>query len=200
MVADALDSCGITDQAMSADIRPLHTQGAVWGRAVTLQFAPDYTVPAEPYDDIISFIDSLDSNDFVVISSGSDRSALWGELFSAAALGRGAAGMVCDGLIRDSDKVRALGFPVFCRGTRPLDFRARQFIVSLREPVACGGVIVHPDDAVVADADGVVVVPENAIVDVAAAARQKASRELDVLDELQSGTTLRSVWDRHRIL
>jgi regulator of RNase E activity RraA len=93
-----------------------------------------------------------------------------------------------------------MGFAVFASGTRPLDFRARMEITGTSRPVVCGGVLVHPGDLIVADDDGVVVVPADVEVQAIGLANDKAGTETTVLDELRNGGTLRSVWDRHRVL
>jgi regulator of RNase E activity RraA len=200
-MCDALDILGLRSQAMDGVITPLAARSRAVGRAATVQFAPvDHDVN-EPYDAAIDFIDNLPAGAVAVIASGgSTRSGFWGELFSAAAIGRGAAGVVCDGYVRDSTKVRAMGFAVFASGTRPLDFRARMEIAGSNQPVVCGGVLVNPGDLIVADDDGVVVVPADVEVRAIELANDKASTETTVLDELRNGATLRSVWDRHRVL
>ena len=200
-MCDALDILGLRSQAMDGAITPLAARSRAVGRAATVQFAPvDHDVD-EPYDAAIDFIDNLPAGAVAVIASGgSTRSGFWGELFSAAAIGRGAAGVVCDGYVRDSTKVRAMGFAVFASGTRPLDFRARMEIAGSNQPVVCGGVLVNPGDLIVADDDGVVVVPADVEVRAIELANDKASTETTVLDELRNGATLRSVWDRHRVL
>jgi len=200
-MCDALDILGLRSQAMDGAITPLAARSRAVGRAATVQFAPvDHDVN-EPYDAAIDFIDNLPAGAVAVIASGgSTRSGFWGELFSAAAIGRGAAGVVCDGYVRDSTKVRAMGFAVFASGTRPLDFRARMEIAGSNQPVVCGGVLVNPGDLIVADDDGVVVVPADVEVRAIELANDKASTETTVLDELRNGATLRSVWDRHRVL
>ena len=200
-MCDALDILGLRSQAMDGAITPLAARSRAVGRAATVQFAPvDHDVN-EPYDAAIDFIDNLPAGAVAVIASGgSTRSGFWGELFSAAAIGRGAAGVVCDGYVRDSTKVRAMGFAVFASGTRPLDFRARMEIAGSNQPVVCGGVLVNPGDLIVADDDGGVVVPADVEVRAIELANDKASTETTVLDELRNGATLRSVWDRHRVL
>ena len=200
-MCDALDILGLRSQAMDGAITPLAARSRAVGRAATVQFAPvDHDVN-EPYDAAIDFIDNLPAGAVAVIASGgSTRSGFWGELFSAAAIGHGAAGVVCDGYVRDSTKVRAMGFAVFASGTRPLDFRARMEIAGSNQPVVCGGVLVNPGDLIVADDDGVVVVPADVEVRAIELANDKASTETTVLDELRNGATLRSVWDRHRVL
>lgn len=200
-LSDALDMLGRRCQAMDGAIAPLTLGSRAVGRAATVQFAPvDHDV-AEPYDAAIDFIDGMPPGAVsVVASGGSKRSGFWGELFSAAAIGRRAAGVVCDGYVRDSAKVRAMGFPVFAPGTRPIDFRARMEVTGSDRPVRCGGVLVNPGDLILADDDGVVVVPADVESQAIELANEKARRETIVLDELRGGATLRSVWDRYRVL
>ena len=200
-LSDALDAVGRRDRVMAGDIVPLARGSRAMGRAATVQFAPvDHDVE-EPYEQAIKFIDGLAAGSMAVIAAGApQRSAFWGELFSAAAIGRGAAGVVCDGYLRDSPKVIALGFPAFGIGTRPIDFRARLEITSLAEPVVCGGVHVAPGELVLADDDGVVVVPVDVEAEAVQLANERAQRETLVLDELLGGATLDSVWTRHRVL
>jgi 4-hydroxy-4-methyl-2-oxoglutarate aldolase len=200
-LSDALDEVGCRDQVLDGAITALAPGARVIGRAATVQFAPVEHASEEPYDAAISFIDKLETGSIAVIASGgSTRTAFWGELFSAAAIGRGAAGVVCDGYVRDSPKVRALGFPVFALGTRPIDFRARMEITGSDRPVVCGHVRVNPGDLVLADDDGVVVVPAAAEAEAVARANERAKRETTVLAELQGGASLQSVWARYRVL
>jgi regulator of RNase E activity RraA len=200
-LADALDSLGRRDQVMHAAIVPLALGTRALGRAATVAFAPVDRDSDRPYDAAISLIDGLAPGSIVVISSGGSTStAFWGELFSAAAIGRGAAGAVCDGYVRDSDKVHALSFPVFAAGTRPIDFRARMEISVTDQMVVCGGVRVHPGELVLADDDGVVVVPGDVEQEATTRANQRARSETTVLDELLAGATLDSVWNRYGVL
>lgn len=200
-LADALDALGYRDCVMDGRIGPLAGGTRALGRAATVQFGPvDHDVE-EPYDAAIAFIDALEPGAMVVIATGGEeRSAYWGELFSAAALGRHARGVVCDSFLRDSLAVSALGFPAFGTGTRPIDFRARMAIIGAGASVRCGGVAVNPGELILADADGVVCVPAPVEAQAVAAANAKAARERTVLDELRGGATLRSVWERHRVL
>ncbi len=146
-------------------------------------------------------IDGIRAGQLVVIATDENNdSAFWGELFSAAALGAGAVGVVTDGNLRDTERIAALGFPAFSRSRRPIDFRARLRIVDVDEPVELGGVEIRSGDLVMADDDGIVVVPRSHEESVLALARERAARESTVLAELLSGESLRAVWDRHRVL
>jgi 4-hydroxy-4-methyl-2-oxoglutarate aldolase len=200
-LSDALDAVGRRHQVMDGAIAPLTAGTRAVGRAATVQFAPTDEDSENPYDAAIEFIDGIERGAVTVIASDSSEcTAFWGELFSAAAIGRGAAGVVCDSYVRDSGKVRALGFPAFAVGTRPIDFRARMVITSSHQPVRCGGVLVNPGDLILADDDGVVVVPGDVEDETIARANEKAEKETVVLDELRGGATLKSVWTRHGVL
>jgi len=202
-VADTLDSIGLRHQVCAPVLHPVRYGDCAVGRAVTVAFEVDDGPddPADPYAAMIGFIDSLIEGDFPVIAGGGDhRTAYWGQLFSAAAAGHGAAGVVCDGPVRDTTDIAALGFPVFARTSRPVDYRGRMRVRSTGVPVDCAGVTVSPGDAVVADDDGVVIVPSAVIGEVAGVVLRRARSEDRVLEELLGGASLREVWNRHRVL
>ena len=201
IVSDSLDSLGFRAQVMHSEIVPLVTGSCALGRARTIQFAPTETDPDDPYDAAMGFIDGLAGGSVAVIAAGADaRTAYWGELFSAAAKGHGAAGAVCDGPVRDVAKIRALGFDVFAPGSRPVDFRGRMRVVATNEVVRCGGVLVAPGDLVVADDDGIVVVPAAVEAEVLARSVARATAERSVLAQLLEGASLREVWERWHVL
>lgn len=200
-VSDALDALGRRTQVLLPGLTALQPGQRVVGRARTVEFAPVDVDTATPYDDIIAFIDTLRRGEVVVVAAGgSTRSALWGELFSAAALAAGAHGAVIDGYVRDALKVRRLGFPLVSRGTSPMDFRARQRVVATDVAVTVAGVVVSAGDLVAADDDGAAAVPEDLVESVMQAANEKATKETTVLDELLAGDSLRAVWNRHGVL
>lgn len=202
MVSDALDAVGIRDRAMDPAVMRLSGPTRIIGTAATIQFAPAGDVdPADPYGDMIDAIDGIAPGQVVVVATGgSEASAYWGELFSAAATGRRAAGVVTDGYLRDLDRIRALDFPAFAAGTRPVDFRGRMRVVERAGRIEVGGVVLDAGDTIVADSDGVVAVPARAMAEVARIANDRALRESTVLAELLSGAGLREVWERHGIL
>ena len=201
IVSDSCDVAGLRSQVMAAGITSLRPGARVLGRARTIGFAPTETDPADPYGEAMAFIDSLGPDTVAVIATGGDtRTAYWGELFSASAKGHGAAGAICDGPVRDVAKIVAVGFDVFAPSARPIDFRGRMRVVDIAGPVRCGGVLVAPDDLVIADSDGVVVVPAAAEAEVLRLAVERATAESAVLAELLAGASLREVWDRWHVL
>lgn len=201
MVSDSLDALGARRQVLAQGLSPLVAGVRFAGRARTVRFAPVDEDSDAPYDEAIALIDGISHGDVVVAATGgSMRSAYWGELFSAAALGRGAAGLVCDGPVRDTARIRRIGLPVVALGARPVDFRARMRIVEVQRPVECAQVLVRPGDLVVGDDDGVVVVPQHLEEVAVKAANARAAAESAILAELLAGASMRRVWEEHGVL
>ncbi len=173
MVSDSLDECGLREQVLGARLAPVVSGSRALGRAATVRFvASDADEPEDPYRAAIDFIAGLERGEFVVIAKGeSEVSAFWGELFSAAAISAGVVGVVTDGMLRDTSRIAALGFPAFSRSRRPIDFRRRMAISAVREPVTISGVAIGDGDVVLADDDGVVVITRDRELEVLAAAR-----------------------------
>jgi regulator of RNase E activity RraA len=202
ILSDSCDAVGLRHQVLLERLAPLVPGSRAIGRARTMRFAPAFEADADdPYREAIEAIDGLRAGQFAVIATDSNNdSAFWGELFSAAAIGAGAVGVLTDGNLRDTDRVAALGFPAFSRSRRPIDFRGRMRVVGQDVSVVVSGVRIDPGDLVMADDDGVVVVPRAPEDEVLALARERASRESTVLAELLAGESLRTVWNRHRVL
>ncbi len=202
ILSDSLDAAGLRHQVLERRLPPIVPGSRAFGRATTARFVPSTDDdPADPYGEAIAFIDSLAAGSIVIIATDeSNESAFWGELFSAAALGAGAVGVVTDGNLRDTPRIAALGFPAFARSRRPIDYRMRMKLAEVGTPVTVYGVVIAPGDLVLADDDGVVVVPQANETDVMERARGRASSESTVLRELLAGDSLRAVWDRHRVL
>lgn len=201
VIADILDNLGYRDQVMEAAIRPLLPDVVVVGRARTMLVVPQSIIPDEPYQMQIDATDTLERGDVVVAQmSGITNSAFWGELFSTAALARGAVAAVMDGYVRDTRKVLELGFPVFATGMRPINSKGRCTVSAFDVPIVCGGVAVMPGDLIFAEIDGVVVIPQAVIDSVLARALEVASKENAMRQELMAGSTLRAAWQKHRVL
>lgn len=202
LISDSLDAEGLRKNVMIREITPLDLESKIYGFAKTIRFdASEEYDASDPYGQTIDFLDSLESDDVVIVSTGnSTLSAFWGELFSAAAKGRGARGLICDGPVRDTAQIQTLKFPVFAQGTLPLDFKGRMRVVSTQEPVICGGVQVKSGDFIVADRDGVAVIPAEKIDAVIIRANSRAATESSVLKDLLAGSSIRTVWNQYRVL
>lgn len=202
-VCDILDSFGYRHQAMHQRLRPLDPDCCVIaGRARTFRWMEtDYEVKENPYGKEIEAMDSLGENDVVIHSTdASGTNAPWGELMSTVSKVKGVSGCICDSQIRDCVKIKALRFPVFYAGIRPLDSKGRGLVVEYDVPVRCGDVLVNPGDLVFADFDGVVVVPQEVENKVFELAKDKIHAENVSRKELFEGKTLREVYDRYGAL
>jgi regulator of RNase E activity RraA len=203
VLSDCLDQAGLRRQALPSRIRPLDESAVMVGRARTAAFMEVYDAPegSNPYELEIALVDSLGPDDIPVFAcSNPARIAPWGELLTAAARVRGAAGALMDGCTRDIKAIRAMGFPVFHGGIAPLDSKGRGKIMAIDVPVECGGVAVATGDLVFGDADGVVVIPRAAEEQVLALAFGKVSGERATLRDLQRGDRLADVFARYGIL
>ncbi|MGW5281263.1 RraA family protein [Streptomyces collinus] len=161
------------DQVMDRAIRPL------WGPVPRVS-GPAFTVSCPPGDNLMlhAAIHRAEPGSVIVVESGDLDWALAGGNVCAVAQRRGVAGFVADGLLRDLAEVRAMRFPVFARGVVPIP-GAKKVVRPLNGPVRCAGVRVEAGDMVVADEEGVVVVPAARRVRVLAEARAKLAKEAD---------------------
>ena len=85
--------------------------------------------------------------------------ASWGEVHSRRCLRRGISGLIINGCVRDVSKIRAAGFPVTCLGFSPVKSLWDLETAAVNEPIAIGRVQIRPDDLIIADEDGIVVIP-----------------------------------------
>jgi regulator of RNase E activity RraA len=200
IAADALDALGYRDQTMDSLLRPVDPGMRLVGRAYPVLVVEDHDVPDQPYEGEMQALAAMGPGDVGVYAvSGQSRAAAWGELFSCAAIGRGVAGVVVDGCIRDSRQIQALGYPVFTRDRSPLDTLARARVETHGEQVVCGGREVRRGDVVVADADGIVVVPLEIADEVAAFIATKHRLEQGARDDLVAGASIREVWEKYGV-
>ena len=158
------------EQVMDGGIRPLWDGASLAGPAFTVR------VPAGDNLMVHAAIHRAPAGSVVVVEAGDMDFALAGGNVCAVAQRNGIAGFVLDGVIRDLGEIRALGFPVFARGVIPIP-GAKEVVAPLEEPVRCGGVTVSAGDVVVADEEGVVVVPAARADEVLAAAQATLAQE-----------------------
>jgi len=198
VISDVLDGMGVRGQAMAGDIRPLSDDMVAVGRAFTMLMTDQYDMEKDTFTLQFQAIDSLKEDDVMMVcSNGSERAALWGELLSTAARHRRANGAIIDGLARDVRLIREMGFPVFAKGVRPTSSKGRVIAVDHGCPVEMGGVHVEPGDLVVADVDGVVVVPSSVVEEAVDKALDIVERETMTRDELRNGAGLYDVYKKY---
>lgn len=159
VLSDILDQIG--GHGAVRGLHPLTPDARILGRAKTLKLRPlRKDEDANGIYDALKSYERIVANDVIVVENGLPEFAYFGDLNARLAIRAGAVGAIIDGVTRDSNNVRGLGFPVFARGTFCMDVRNRATVDDMDCPVTIGGQRVDPGDLVFADADGVIVIPK----------------------------------------
>src|SRR5262249_16336522 len=200
VLSDILDEAGHRHQVMRPEVRPLYPGAKVAGRAAAIVGVAVSELPEQPYRLLMDLLDGIRPGEVVVAAvQGELKAALWGELLSTHTRARGGRGAVVDGLSRDSWGIEDMRFPVFATGVTPADSKGRLEGIRIRQPLP-GGVAVADGDLVLADQDGVVVVPASLEDEVVGQALEKVASETTIRDVLRQSASIRKVFDEHGIL
>ncbi len=201
VVCDALDAVGLPRQSPRVPLRPLTTGGVLVGRAKTTLWADMAHPDPRPYELELAAVDSCQPDDVLIAAAGgSMRSGLWGELLSTAARRSGCVGAIVDGAVRDVAKMTKMGFPIWARGTCLYDSKDRNRVIDIDVPVEIDGVRIVPGELVVADIDGVVIVPQQVEADVVRRAWEKVNAENTVRDAIPGGMSATAAFNKYGVL
>jgi regulator of RNase E activity RraA len=177
--------------------RPLRAgQGRVVGPAFTMRFVPareDLATPeswSSPRSTRGAVEDMPAGCIAVVDAMGVAHAGIFGDILCARMKKRGVAGLVTDGFMRDGAGVLATGLPVWCQGMLAPPSVAGLTFVGWQEPIGCGGVAVFPNDVVVVDDDGAVVIPAALAAQVAAEGVEQERLEAWIMREVEAGAKL----------
>lgn len=140
----------------------------------------------------VEAIDRAGPGEIIVIDAGGGTTAVWGELASWSAHGRGVAAVVIDGAVRDLDDIQALGFPVFSRHVSPNAGEPKGH-GEIGVEIVAGGQRIRPGDWIVGDLSGLVVVPRERAAEIANRALDVLEHENRVREEIRRGSTLSKV-------
>src|SRR3989440_3035706 len=181
--------------------RPLNPgQPRLVGKAFTLRFVPareDLATPeswAKPVS-TRSAIEAMPEGCIAVADArGVADAGIFGDILCARIRKRGVTALVTDGVMRDVAGVRATGLPVWCQGAAAPPSVAGLTFVNWNEPIGCGGVAVFPDDWIVADDDGAVVIPAAFIEEMVASAPEQERLEGWIMTEGENGASLPGVY------
>ncbi|WP_215242327.1 RraA family protein [Dyadobacter helix] len=188
VLSDVLDQMGYTQQATRITFHAYTGIPKLIGRCKTTLWADMYDVDKNPYELELQAVDSCKPGDILIAAAGgSNRSGIWGELLATAARNSGCQGVIVHGAVRDIDKMRDMKFPVFATSKNPYDSANRQRVIDLDVTVEIDGVKFSPGDIVMADEDGIVVVPKEIEAEVIKAALAKVSAENITRDAIKNG-------------
>lgn len=177
--------------------RPIRAgQPRLVGRAFTLRFVPareDLATPASWASPISTraAIEAMPAGCVTVVDAmGCTDAGIFGDILCMRMQKRGVAALVTDGVVRDMAGVLGTGLPVWCQGAAAPPSVAGLTFVSWQEPVGCGGVAVFPNDVVVVDDDGAVLIPQAMLDEVVAAAVEQEAQETWIMGEVERGASL----------
>jgi regulator of RNase E activity RraA len=177
--------------------RPLAPgQPRLVGRAFTLRFVPareDLATPASWGSPISTraAIEAMPAGCIAVVGAlGTTDAGIFGDILCARMQKRGVAGLVTDGVVRGVAGVLGTGLPVWCQGTAAPPSVAGLTFVGWQEPIDCGGVAVFPNDVILVDQDGAVLIPAALLDDVAAAAVEQERFENWIMTQVEQGAVL----------
>ncbi|MGV2103819.1 RraA family protein [Rhizobium sp. 21-4511-3d] len=168
--------------AGGAALRPMHREGKLVGRAIT--------VKAPPGDNLMlhKAIDMAIDGDVIVVDAGGDvTNALMGEMMLDHARRRGVAGFIINGAIRDADAFLEMNLPSYAVGiTHRGPYKNGPGEINC--PIAIGGMVVMPGDLVVGDADGIVTIPIDDVAEVYDRTVAKHAAETKQIESIRAGT------------
>ncbi|KAF9988558.1 hypothetical protein BGZ75_009221 [Mortierella antarctica] len=212
-VADALLALKVPSAGYIPDIHlwsPQFKAGNTRGQDPTF-FGPAYTVQMVPVSDTEApkpdqhFVDAIPEGTVVCISQPSNMvNAVWGGLMTARAQIKGALGVIVDGRIRDLNEQREAGFPVFAKATSIMGAGPFTRASALNVPITMQpnpdhpAVTIHPGDYIVADADGIVVIPKDLLAQVDERCKKSTAVDDQCMEALKAGESIVATFKKYR--
>jgi len=177
--------------------KPLRSgQPRLVGRAFTLRFVPAREDLATPESwsspkSTRAAIEAMPEGCIAVVDAmGVTDAGIFGDILCARMAKKGVAALITDGVVRDVAGVLGTGLPVWCQGAAAPPSVAGLTFVNWQEPIACGGVAVYPDDIIVVDDDGAVLIPAALVEAVLEAAPEQERLEAWIMNEVEAGAAL----------
>lgn len=198
-IYDAMRELGLPPGILPDDIKPVDPASRLAGRVWTCEGEMADGLSAD--DSLLSWTGMLSAAEpgSVVICQPNDSTiAHMGELSAETLKFRGIKGYIVDGGNRDTDFILRLGFPVFCRYLTPSDVVERWHITAMGAPIVIGEVSIATGDYVVADRDGVVIIPAASGADVAAQVDEVMNAENELRTMILNGTDPQTAYLKYR--
>lgn len=176
-----ISDCMARMTAAGPRLRPMHKSGYLAG--------PALTVKCRPGDNLMihKALTMAQPGDVIVVDAGGDlTNSLFGEIMVATAIKRGVAGVVLNGAVRDSQEIGQGVFPLYAAGvTHRGPYKDGPGEINV--PISIDGMVVHPGDLMVGDADGLLCVPYDNVQEVLAATHKKMEAEKKTLEDIAAG-------------
>lgn len=186
-ISDAMDKLGIPCGLLG--IQAVIPGQRIYGEAFTVHYVPCGMDKGTVGD----FIDDVQPGQVVVIDNGGRTyCTVWGDIMTFTAKTKGIAGTVIDGVCRDVDGIRKLGYPIYTKGKYMVTGKERVQVDAVNIPVAISGVQVRPGDLIIGDESGVVCVPAEKAEEVLGIAKHIEETEQKIIAEVKNGSTLKN--------
>ncbi|HEX5325586.1 MAG TPA: ribonuclease activity regulator RraA [Acetobacteraceae bacterium] len=183
-------------------VRPLNPERCRFiGPAYTIRYVPireDYTdraSPVSPGSRLHGRLDEIAAGSVLMLDMGGDEtSGAIGDVIAARLVALGVAGVVADGGMRDVSVIAGMALPVWCRAAAPPPSPRSLLAVDVQQVIGCGGVMVEPNDIVVADANGVAVIPRHLVEQVAEKGVEHEEVEVWIKAQIERGSPLAGLY------
>jgi regulator of RNase E activity RraA len=200
VVHDVMKDMGLPLRVLPRTIVGLEKTMKAAGPVFTVRGRPDPTLDKHTsLYEWAGLLSRVPAGHVVVCQPQDDTRALFGGLSAEALAIKGARGYIVDGGCRDVQAIADQGFPVFARYNTPIDIVCAWRAEAFGEPVAIGGLQVLPDDHVLADRDGIILIGAAAVEAVVAAAERKMSTEGDMARAIRAGEDPQAAYLRFRV-
>ncbi len=195
-LSDALDKIGL--HGVTIGIRPLWGTPKIVGNAMTVKMTAAGETKSKTHLGSAT-IDSAEAGDIILVDNGGRIDvSCWGGILATGAKKRGVSGIIVDGACRDADEFLEMDFPVFAKAVVPMSARGRVMQDSYNVMIQIGGVQVRPGDVVVADTNGVAVIPAARLEEVIGQAEKLLEKEEQMIAEIKKGTSMLDVDQKFR--
>jgi regulator of RNase E activity RraA len=192
-VNDVMREFCLLDQALPNRVKPLREYNTVAGFAFTVKSAPNVKISGE-MEYRTQMLDHLGEDHFVVWDTSRDQEAtLWGGVMTATAKGKKVKAACIDGGIRDTHQILSADFPVFYEYRISNGSLGRCLITHYQIPIKIGNVTIKPNDVVLGDIDGVLIVPREIAYDVLLRAEEIKENEKKIFSWVKAGDSIKSI-------
>jgi regulator of RNase E activity RraA len=196
-VGDVLDGMGFRNQNLPWDIQALSTGMRLFGKAFTITGRPAGSAADNDMPVRVKMLSELTPGTIAVMAADNFRDcAHWGEIMSFAARNNGCLGAVVDGGTRDVRAILDAKFPVFCRFRSPSESTGRWNVSNWQTPIKIENVEINPDDYILGDEDGVIVIPSALVMEALIGAEEKTEKECCMREALFGGGAIEEVFKR----
>lgn len=191
VISDVLDEMGLDNQIIPFPFQTNIPYPHVMGSAVTLHVRE--IQEGEDFKQVYKGLEVfryVTPGSIVIVATDYPKLAYWGELNTRLAMRAGAIGTVVSGYTRDNESTKELGYPVFSTGMLAKDVKGRCIVDYVNEPVTISGVLICPDDLIVADCDGVIAVPKSVKETVLERSLNVLKNEQNIIQAVNDGTSV----------